>query len=142
MNIEAGQGLYLQIPFYGDGEASSGARTFLVISVTENTVAVLNVSSTAGKEAKLVRPSNKEIKLFEPPFKRPSFAKLDVVYRIEYFTELTKTVLHNGAKLDPIEFKEILIELNRYQRQKTQQCKFTASEIVNCNKRLAKSITS
>jgi hypothetical protein len=142
MNVEPGQGFYLQIPYFGDGETALKPRTFLVISVTHNTVAVLNVSSLVGKESKLLIPSNEKINNFKPPFLMPSFVKLNVIYEIEYFPEIKRAILHNAQRLDDIEFKRILIKLNTYQRSRPLKYRFSVNDIVKCNSRLTKSITS
>lgn len=142
MNIEPGQGLFLKIPFFGDGEVATKARTFLVISTTENTVAMINVSSVAGKEAKILWPSNERIINHRPPFPVPSFVKLDVVYEIEYFNNIQKAVMHNSEILNNEELKRIITKLYKYQRQKPFRHTFTAMDIISCNKLFGQAITS
>lgn len=108
MNVLEGHGLLLQIP-YADGAVCAYKRTFLVIGTnpTDNKVTLLNVSSVVGKTHKLLYPSNQLINNYCPPFLKPSFIKLDSIYKVEYFSGLDSAILHNGDLIDNREFRSI-----------------------------------
>lgn len=112
-----GNGLLLKIP-YADGEPPDKQRTFLVINIDKEVVELLNVSSiTREKVRKLLWPSNEILKVFRPPFERPSFVKLDSLYRIKLFEELKYLVLADGQPLDPGELKRIKEKFQKYRNE-------------------------
>lgn len=113
MSIVPGNGLLLKIP-YADGGPANKQRPFLVIDVSDNIVKMLNVSSTRGKERKLMFSSNERLHKYIPPFCRPSFVKLDGLYEVEYFEELEYLVLAGGKTLDPDELERIKNKFKEY----------------------------
>ena len=76
-----GQGILGRTKFK-DGSFPTYDRTYLIVNVFDDYIEVLNVSSLKGKERKLAFPANKRIHLFNPPFLKPSFVKLDSLSRI------------------------------------------------------------
>jgi hypothetical protein len=115
MNIVAGHGLLLKLPF-ADGGPCSYDRTFLVINVDtiSNKIRLLNVSSIKGKAHKLLYPSNIPLRKYKPPFKFSSFVKLDALYEIDYFSELDTRILHNRMPYDSNELHNIINKFNAY----------------------------
>jgi hypothetical protein len=120
MNISVGQGLLLKLPF-ADGAPCNSKRTFLVIDVDYSLqkISLLNISSSRGKEHKLLFDSNKKINNYKPPFLMPSFVKLDALYQIDYFTELESRILHNGDKLNTIDLTSIIDKFAAYRIEQT-----------------------
>ncbi|AYO30787.1 hypothetical protein D2962_09355 [Biomaibacter acetigenes] len=108
--------MLLKIP-YADGEPPDKQRTFLVINIDKEVVELLNVSSIRDKEIKASWPSNEILKEYRPPFKRPSFVKLDSLYRIELFEELNYLILAGGQPLDPGELKRIREKFQKYRNE-------------------------
>lgn len=74
MDFAAGQGILGRIPF-ANGNMPEYDRP--VISVNADYIEVLIISSIKGKERKLLFPSNERLKIYDPPFDKPSFVKLD-----------------------------------------------------------------
>lgn len=109
--FQVGQGVYGKIRFK-DGTMPPYPRTYLVVSVTTADISVINVSSTAGKEHKLLFPSNLPLSKFEPPFKKESFVKLDSLVLVPFESTGTLRVLHNGDTLDATELSNILARIN------------------------------
>lgn len=115
MNIIPGHGLLLKIPF-ADGAPCINNRPFLVINtnIEKKSIELLNVSSIRGKEHKILFDSNEVIYNYKPPFKFPSFVKLDALYTIEYFPELESKITHNGDTIHPDEFRRIIDRFYAY----------------------------
>jgi hypothetical protein len=115
MRIVPGNGLLLSIPFADSGTCSN-RRVFIVIETCNslNSLKVLNISSIAGKAHKLLFASNEIINNHNPPFREPSFVKLDALYELEYFQELNLSILNHGNILDPNELNRILTKFNGY----------------------------
>lgn len=57
---------------------------------------MLNISSVNGKEHKLIRDSNELLLQYNPPFRVPSFVKLDALYILDYFDDLSQLVFRSG----------------------------------------------
>lgn len=114
MNIQAGNGIYLKLPHFADG-GEGYKRTLLVVNTEESAkrVLLLNVSSTKDKEHKLIRNSNELLLKYNPPFRRPSFIKLDSLYIIDYFDELSQLLFRSGL-LDPNELSRIQNKFNEF----------------------------
>jgi hypothetical protein len=112
MKFEVGQGILAKIRFK-DGVMPSYSRTYLVVEVGANYIKVLNVSSTKGKEEKAQRRSNEVIKEYEPPFKKPSFVKLDSLAKVDNPPD-TFIILHKGEKLNPQDLDNILSKMNSF----------------------------
>ena len=106
MTFLAGQGVLGKITFK-DGKEPLYDRTYLVVDVTDNYIEVLNVSSTKGKEYKLLFPYNEELKVYKPPFLKPSFVKLDSLVRVSKEDWRHLRILCNGACLDSTELARI-----------------------------------
>ncbi|BDR59493.1 hypothetical protein [Xylocopilactobacillus apicola] len=62
---------------FADGSMPAYIRPYLIVEVLEKGVYVLNVSSSKGKENKLIYKSNYFLKNNYPPFPKSSFVKLD-----------------------------------------------------------------
>lgn len=102
-----GQGLYGKIKFV-DGIIPQYDRAYLIVEVLTDSVGVLNVSSIAGKEHKLLFPTNKLINKHYPPFLRRSFVKLDSLVYITLAEASNARILDNGTPLDQAELYSIL----------------------------------
>lgn len=128
MDIQPGNGLMLQIP-YADGAPGNYPRPFLVIGTSEENkeITLLNVSSVKGKETKLLMESNELLKKFNPPFMRPSFVKVDALYKVEYCAELENKKLMNGAFYDISELENVINSHQIY--KEAYPHKFCSTEI-------------
>ncbi|BDR57467.1 hypothetical protein KIMC2_20780 [Xylocopilactobacillus apis] len=87
------------------------SRPYLIVKVLENGVHVLNVSSSAGKENKLIFKSNYLLSNNYPPFPKSSFVKLDSRKLILYDEFQTFNLMCKGQKLNP---KDLDYILNNY----------------------------
>lgn len=102
----AGQGIFTKIKFK-DGKFPKYSRPYLIVNVkSQDTIDVINVSSTEGKEHKLLFPDNYPLSTFKPPFKKHSFVKLDSLCTIN-LSEISYTLLHNGECLNESDLKII-----------------------------------
>lgn len=106
MKFVEGHGILGRIRFV-DGTMPSYDRTYLVISVTNDYIEVLNVSSIRGKERKLAFPTNERLRNYNPPFVMPSFVKLDSLTRVPQSDWEHLQILNNGRVLDVNELKRI-----------------------------------
>ena len=107
MTISKGQGVLGSVRFV-DGTMPSYNRTYLVVGTDESGVSLLNVSSSAGKERKLLFSTNRKIAKFNPPFMKPSFVKLDSLVHITYEEAANLQILCGGACLDANELSGIV----------------------------------
>ena len=103
----AGQGLFGKITFV-DGSSPAYDRAYLIVSVSQNCIGTLNISSLAGKEHKLLYKTNKEIINHSPPFTKRSFVKLDSLTYISISDATSMHLLSNGQLLDANELKKII----------------------------------
>ena len=110
MNFIEGQGVLGCIRFK-DGEMPKYRRTYLIVSVADEYIEVLNVSSVQGKEHKLAFPTNKRIRKYKPPFIKPSFVKLDSLTKVYKADWQNLSILDNGLPLDLNELEEIKSKL-------------------------------
>lgn len=106
MNFMEGQGVLGRIRFI-DGMMPAYDRTYLVVTVEAEYIEILNVSSVKGKERKLAFPMNERLKIFNPPFMKPSFVKLDSLTRVPEAEWKNLIVLNNGRTLDNSELIRI-----------------------------------
>jgi len=105
--VQVGQGVLGCIRFK-DGILPQNPRTFLVVFVSATQIGVLNVSSVAGKEHKLLFDTNKHINNYNPPFWKDSFVKLDSLVYITPAETAPLQILHNGDCLNQMELNEII----------------------------------
>lgn len=106
MSFIAGQGILGKIRFV-DGEFPAYDRTYLVVTAKPDHIEVLNVSSIRGKERKLAFSTNERLRLYNPPFMKPSFVKLDSLTRVDSSDWQNLSVLASGKRLDEQELKRI-----------------------------------
>lgn len=106
MNFVEGQGILGKIRFT-DGEFPAYNRTYLVVTAEQDYIEVLNVSSIKGKERKLAFSTNERLKIYNPPFIKPSFVKLDSLTRVESADWDNLQVLNSGRTLDDAELARI-----------------------------------
>lgn len=106
MNFVEGQGVLGKIRFV-DGEFPPYDRTYLIVTVEQDCMEVLNVSSIQGKERKLAFSTNERLRTYDPPFKKPSFVKLDSLTRVECADWGNLHVLNAGRTLDATELARI-----------------------------------
>lgn len=111
--MKTGQGILLKLD-YADGGLADKARTFLIISINEGKVNLLNISSIQGKLHKLMYPANKKILKYKPPFIKPSFVKLDAEYIIDNNQELESFILCQGRAMEQDELSAIIKEFDEY----------------------------
>lgn len=111
MNFKVGQAVCGKIRFK-DGAMPEYDRTYLVVTVEQDYIEVLNVSSIRGKEHKLLFETNEKINQNWPPFKWPSFVKLDSLTRVptEDFAKIH--VLCGGRQLNSTDLSNILNKLS------------------------------
>ncbi|EKF8799172.1 TPA: hypothetical protein ACN1M9_001436 [Enterococcus faecalis] len=105
---------YLGKISYLDGVMPSYYRPYLVVEVLTNGIHVLNVSSSKGKETKLLYASNYELTKFNPPFVKPSFVKLDSKTFIPDQDLQTLKLLSNGQKLNSRDLNNILAQFKSF----------------------------
>lgn len=101
-----GQAIFGRITFT-DGEEPEYDRPYLIITVAEDHIEVLNVSSIKGKERKLAFPTNEEIRNYNPPFIKPSFVKLDSLTMVPYTECESLQLMCGGSALDKDELLRI-----------------------------------
>ena len=106
MNFIEGQGVLGKIRFV-DGEMPQYDRTYLIVNVENDYIELLNVSSIKGKERKLAFPTNERLRVYNPPFVKPSFVKLDSLTRVEKADWGNIHPLSNGRTLDEVELARI-----------------------------------
>lgn len=99
---------YLGKVSFVDGFKPLYSRPYLVIEVLPSGVYILNVSSSKGKESKLLLATNYELKQYNPPFIKPSFVKLDSKKFISFEELQTLKLLSNGKKLNSSDLSNIL----------------------------------
>ncbi len=104
--FEVGQGVKGKITF-ADGCSPLYVRVYLVVEVSTSEISILNISSTRGKEHKLLFPTNLEIKNYDPPFNEPSFVKLDSLIRVNSSEWGNLKIIRNGSKLSSDELEKI-----------------------------------
>lgn len=114
-----GQGLYGRIRFR-DGCMPEYDRTYLIVDVKTDTLGLLNVSSIAGKEHKLLFPSNRSLENENPPFLKKSFVKLDSLVYISIAQANGLITLHSGDTLNNVELASIISQLELNNQHRTQ----------------------
>jgi|SRR5699024_4436725 len=111
--VIVGHVLALRLPF-ANGNLCNFKRPFLVISKDGNNLSLLNISSTKGKERKLLFDSNCKIVDYYPPLDKPSFVKLDELYKIEHFDTLYQSIYKGREGINNGELKRLMSEYNNY----------------------------
>lgn len=94
-----------------DGNAPLYKRPYLVVEVTLDGAFVINVSSTEGKEHKLLYPNNYPLENHNPPFLLPSFVKLDSKVFVCNKDLQTMKLLSGGRRLNNKDLNFILNNL-------------------------------
>lgn len=105
-----GQGIFGRARFV-DGQMPKYDRPYLIVGVSTEHINVLNVSSIRGKERKLAFPTNERLRVFKPPFPKPSFVKLDSLIQIPKAEWNNFRLLDGGKTLDQGELKRIKAKL-------------------------------
>lgn len=105
-----GQGLYGRIRFR-DGCMPEYDRTYLLVDIKQDAVGLINVSSIAGKERKLLFPSNRPLVNENPPFLKKCFVKMDSLVYISIAQANGLVTLHRGDTLNNVELTSIRFEL-------------------------------
>lgn len=96
-------------------------------------VKMINVSSLRGKEHKLLYASNIEIENYTP-LPKPSFAKVNTLYTIDYFTDLENYVVFNGKTLIHSQFQNIdSYRLNYMKSKEIEMIQYTEKEFRKYN---------
>jgi hypothetical protein len=113
MAIIPGHILALKLPF-ANGTPCFSKRPFLVIDKHNDTLDLLNVSSSRGKEKKLLYASNESINCYDPPLDQPSFLKLDELYTIDYFDDLHKSIYKGRPPIISEEYARLTNEFFKY----------------------------
>lgn len=116
MNFQIGQAVCGKIRFK-DGAMPEYDRTYLVVNVGQDKgidyIEVLNVSSIKGKERKLLYSTNEKINHHWPPFKKPSFVKLDSLTRVSGGDLTSLHVLCRGSILNSADLHNIVSKIIR-----------------------------
>ncbi len=138
MIIIPGNGVGIIVPSFATGKGTAYPRTLLVIDTNPGLrqFTLLNVSSVKGKEHKILWPSNEPLTCFNPPFRVPSFVKLDEMYTFDYFPKFDKAVFSSGVL--------IASELERIQKKfaefslasRVMRVNFSETDIKNSNPQL------
>lgn len=113
--IIAGHVLALRLPF-ANGNLCKTKRPFLVLKNENNNLELLNISSTKGKERKLLYSSNVKINNYYPPLDYPSFLKLDELYIISHFDDLKNSVYKGRDPIITNEFNRLYHEFCVYEQ--------------------------
>lgn len=106
MAFVEGQGVFGKVTFV-DGTEPPYDRPYLIVGVYADYIEVLNVSSIRGKEKKLAFPTNERLRVFRPPFIKPSFVKLDSLTKVPKSDWSKLTLLDSGNTLDAAELGRI-----------------------------------
>lgn len=112
MTFHQGQGILGKIRFI-DGKLPNYNRTYLIVEVYCDYIEVLNVSSTQGKEHKLLFKANRKIINYYPPFAKPSFVKLDSLVQVPLKDCQNLIILAKGQTLDKNELQDIIENIIR-----------------------------
>lgn len=109
--------------------------------VTNNKIEMINVSSIRGKEHKLIYNSNVIINNYYP-LPLPSFAKLDTIYLLDDFEDLSKHIALDGKKMSGREFFNIIKQKIEYVNKygKCKNINITEAEFKKLNKNLIKNL--
>ena len=116
MNLKVGQAVWLKIP-YPDGAPPDKNRPYLVVEAGGGEIGLLTVSTTEGKGGKLLYRSNYVLTSGCPPFKMPSFIKLDSLQVLPINAVLGCELLAAGQKLNDEDMRNILQQLEKYRPQ-------------------------
>ncbi len=104
---QVGQGVFGKIRFK-DGDMPIYSRPYLIIYVSDEQLGVLNVSSTLGKEHKIIYPTNYSLQNYNPPFIKPSFVKLDSLSYISLDEAANFKLLEDGKCLNQDDLQKII----------------------------------
>ncbi|MBS5816150.1 MAG: hypothetical protein KIC96_15865 [Enterococcus casseliflavus] len=105
--VAVGQGVLGKITFL-NGSEPKGNRPYLVVETTSEGCYVLDVSSSKGKERKLLMDSNHSLEQYDPPFILDSFVKLDSKKFVSNLEISKLRVLKGGSILNQKDLKTIL----------------------------------
>ena len=108
--IEVGQVLWLKIRFNNSGDLATSAHPCIVISINDNFVEIIQLSSLEDKKHKAFFKSNKVICCTDPietVINKDSLAQLDNKYTIEKFPELINYRRH-ADKLSPLKLQNLI----------------------------------
>ncbi|MCQ2387649.1 MAG: hypothetical protein MJ066_04315 [Clostridia bacterium] len=108
---QVGQAIFGKIGFV-DGQIPEYDRPYLIVMVKDYELGIITVSSTQGKEHKLLFPTNKKLINYNPPFLKPSFVKLDSYQTISIDQADAMILLQSGKCLNNIEINEIINRLS------------------------------
>lgn len=106
MTYTEGQAIFGRIT-YSDGSMPEYNRPYLIVAVEKNSVDVVSVSSTKGKEWKLMFADNSVIHDYNPPFYKSSFVKLNSVSKIPKSQLKNFFLMDEGKSLSRSEMKRI-----------------------------------
>ena len=133
--IEVGQFLNFLPPILDGNIISDKRRYMLIIEIEKqnNIIKMLNVSSIKNRKANLWYDYNLEIENYYP-LPKPSFAKLNAVYSLDYFEGLEQFIAKDGRKLDDKEFDRIINEKQKIEKKyRIRRIKFTEKEFKKYN---------
>ena len=96
--MKIGQAIWAKINFK-QGTAAKYRRPYLIVKVhSDNKIDIIDISSTKGKEHKLMYGSNCHLSKYNPPFSTDSFVKIDSLRTINLL-DVDYTILQNGECL-------------------------------------------
>ena len=132
------QVLFLSVPYYADDAgtkqifknvAATKERPFLVIWSDDEIVLSVNITSEKFENSRQIFDKNLYlIGKYNPPLSKPSLAILNCIYVFDYFKELDKKLMKDGAKLNESEFQNILDRI-----EQVTAIPFTKEELFKCN---------
>ena len=104
--MKIGQAIWAKINFK-QGMIAKYNRPYLIVKVhSDSVIDILDVSTTKGKEHKLVYSSNFHLSNYDPPFPRDSFVKIDSLRTINLL-DIEYELLKNGECLCDQDMKSI-----------------------------------
>ena len=125
------------IPPRLDGNFVEDKRRYMIVAKndTNKTIDMINISKISGKKNRnLIKDYNVIIDDYEP-LSLPSFAKTNVIYRVECFKELENFISFGGKKLKQQEFNNIIKKNKQYieKYKSINIIEFTKKEFQNKN---------
>ena len=125
------------IPPRLDGNFIEDKRRYMIVAKNDlnKTIDMINISKISGKKNRnLIKDYNVILDDYEPLI-LPSFAKTNVIYRIEYFNELENFISFGGKKLKQHEFDNIIKKNKQYieKYKSINIIEFTKDEFLNKN---------
>lgn len=124
------------VPSKLDGDFFDTKRRYMLVTKNEDYIEMINISKIQGKDPKIfIRDYNVKLKNHYP-FKLPSFAKVNTLYKIEYFPEIERFISFGGRKINDTDFVNIIFQRKKHieRTQNENIIFFSKEEFLNKNK--------